>query len=136
MLEKLYSFQNRIKKSHNVKYRRSLYHEIDFDDKMIAILGARGIGKTTLLFQYLQELEQNGKKALYISMDYPFLVGVDLIEIVEEFVESGGEYLLLDEIHRYNDFSESIKDIIKQVEELDMNMVRKELEKQQSEGNV
>jgi len=69
-------------------------------------------------------------------MDYPFLVGVDLIEIVEEFVESGGEYLLLDEIHRYNDFSESIKDIIKQVEELDMNMVRKELEKQQSEGNV
>lgn len=111
MLEKLYSFQNRIKKSHNIKYRRSLYHEIDFDDKMIAIFGARGVGKTTLLFQYLQELEQNGKKALYISMDYPFLVGVDLIEIVEEFVESGGEYLLLDEIHRYNDFSAYLKTI-------------------------
>ena len=111
MLEKLYSFQNRIKKSHNIKYRRSLYEEIDFDDKMIAIFGARGVGKTTLLFQYLQELEQNGKKALYVSMDYPFLVGIDLIEIVEEFVESGGEYLLLDEIHRYNDFSAYLKTI-------------------------
>jgi len=88
-----------------------LYEEIDFDDKMIAIFGARGVGKTTLLFQYLQELEQNAKKALYVSMDYPFLVGVDLIEIIEEFVESGGEYLLLDEIHRYNDFSAYLKTI-------------------------
>ena len=44
-------------------------------------------------------------------MDYPFLSGVDLIEIVEEFVESGGEYLLLDEVHRYNDFSSYLKTI-------------------------
>ncbi len=111
MLDKLLSFQNRLKKSHTIQYRRSLYKEIDFDDKMIAIFGARGVGKTTLLFQYLQELEEKGKNALYISMDYPFLVGADLIEIVEEFVESGGEYLLLDEIHRYSDFSAYLKTI-------------------------
>ena len=111
MIKKLYTFQNRIKKSHRVEYKRSLYKEIAFDDRMIAIFGARGVGKTTLLFQYLQELEQKGKKALYISMDYPFLVGVDLIDIVEQFVESGGEYLLLDEIHRYNDFGAYLKTI-------------------------
>ena len=111
MLEKLLSFQKRLKKSHTIQYKRSLYKEIDFDDKMIAIFGARGVGKTTLLFQYLQELEEKGKNALYISMDYPFLVGADLIEIVEEFVESGGEYLLLDEIHRYRDFSAYLKTI-------------------------
>jgi len=78
---------------------------------MIAVFGARGVGKTTLLFQYLQELENQDKKALYISMDYPFLTGVDLIDIVESFVESGGEYLLLDEVHRYNDFSAYLKTI-------------------------
>jgi len=111
MLDKLYSFQNRIRKSHNIKYKRSLYKEIVFDDKMIAVFGARGVGKTTMLFQYLQELELEAKKALYISMDYPFLVGVDLIDIVEKFVENGGEYLLLDEIHRYKDFSAYLKTI-------------------------
>jgi len=111
MLDKLFKFQNRLKKSHDIEYKRYLYKEIDFKDKMIAIFGARGVGKTTLLFQYLQELIVQDKKALYISMDYPFLVGVDLIELVEEFVESGGEYLLLDEIHRYNDFSAYLKTI-------------------------
>jgi len=111
MLDKLFKFQNRLKKSHKIEYKRYLYKEIDFDDKMIAIFGARGVGKTTLLFQYLQELEDRDKKALYISMDYPFLSGVDLIDLVEEFVESGGEYLLLDEIHRYNDFSAYLKTI-------------------------
>jgi len=111
MLDKLFSFQNRLKKSHTIEYKRSLYLEIDFSDKMIAIFGARGVGKTTILFQYLQELEDQDKKALYISMDYPFLVGADLIDIVETFVESGGEYLLLDEVHRYNDFSAYLKTI-------------------------
>jgi len=111
MLEKLFKFQNRLKKSHNIKYKRYLYNEIDFNDKMIAIFGARGVGKTTLLFQYLQELEDKNTKALYISMDYPFLSGIDLIDLVEEFVEDGGEYLLLDEIHRYKDFSAYLKTI-------------------------
>ena len=78
---------------------------------MIAIFGARGVGKTTLLFQYLKELQNNNKKALYISMDYPFLVGVDLLDIVENFIDDGGEYLLLDEVHRYNDFSSYLKTI-------------------------
>ena len=111
MLKKLFIYQNRLKKSHTIIYKRYLYGEINFDDKMLAVFGARGVGKTTLLFQYLKELEEKNKNALYISMDYPFLSGVDLIEIVEEFVEAGGEYLLLDEIHRYNDFSSYLKSI-------------------------
>lgn len=111
MLDKLFKFQSRLKKSHNIEYKRYLYNELDFNDKMIAIFGARGVGKTTLLFQYLHELEKQEKKALYISMDYPFLSGIDLIEIIEEFVESGGEYILLDEIHRYNDFTSYLKTI-------------------------
>jgi predicted AAA+ superfamily ATPase len=78
---------------------------------MIAIYGARGVGKTTMLLEYLKELLSQNKKALYISLDYPFLNGTDLIEIVEAFVEDGGEYLLLDEVHRYQDFSSYLKTI-------------------------
>ena len=111
MLEKLYKFQTRLEKLQTVEYRRYLYHEIDYSEKMIAIFGARGVGKTTLLFQYLKELHSKNKKALYISLDYPFLSGVNLLDIVEEFINDGGEYLLLDEVHRYNDFSSYLKSI-------------------------
>lgn len=111
MLETVKKYQKRLKASFKIKYKRYLFDEIDFDDKMIAIFGARGVGKSTLLFQYLDILEDNGKKAIYISLDYPFLSGIDLIELVEDFVKSGGEYLLLDEVHRYEEFSQYLKSI-------------------------
>ena len=111
MLDKIKKYQTRLQKSFNITYRRYLYHTIDFDDKMVAVFGARGVGKTTLLFQYLGELQARGSNALYISLDYPFLSGVDLIELVEEFVESGGEFLLLDEVHRYEAFASHLKTI-------------------------
>jgi predicted AAA+ superfamily ATPase len=111
MLDTIIKYQNRLLNKFDITYKRYLYKEIDFDDKMIAIYGARGVGKTTILLQYLKQLQQQNKNALYISLDYPFLSGVDLIELVEDFVETGGEYLLLDEVHRYSDFSSHLKTI-------------------------
>jgi len=109
MLKKLFKYQERLHKSHTITYKRYLYNTLDFENKMIGIFGARGVGKTTILFQYLSQLQSEKKKALYISMDYPFFTGVDLIEIVEQFIEEGGQYLLLDEVHRYADFSAYLK---------------------------
>ena len=109
MLKKLFKYQERLHKSHTITYKRYLYNTLDFENKMIGIFGARGVGKTTILFQYLSQLQSEKKKALYISMDYPFFTGVDLIKIVEQFIEDGGQYLLLDEVHRYADFSAYLK---------------------------
>jgi len=111
MLENIKKYEQRILKSFNITYKRYIYKKINFDDKMLAIFGARGVGKTTLLLQYLQELKSKNKNALYISLDYPFLSGVDFIDIVEQFVENGGEYLLLDEVHRYPQFASTLKTI-------------------------
>jgi len=111
MLNTIKKYQTRLLKSFNTSYRRYLFDQIDFDNKMIAIFGARGTGKTTMLFQYLKELQENNKNVLYISLDYPFLSGADLIDLVEAFVEDGGEYLLLDEVHRYEAFASYLKTI-------------------------
>lgn len=109
MLETIKKYQTRLQKSFQTLYKRYIFDEINFDDKMIAIFGARGVGKTTILFQYLKHLQSQNKNALYISLDYPFLSGIDLLHLIEEFVESGGEYLLLDEVHRYEEFSAYLK---------------------------
>lgn len=111
MLAQIEKYQNRILRSFHVEYRRYLFDWIDFNDRMIAIFGARGVGKTTMLLQRLRALHAEGENALYISLDYPFLSGVDLIDLVEQFVEKGGEYLLLDEVHRYQDFAGYLKSI-------------------------
>lgn len=111
MLKSIRRYQNRLEKNFSQKYKRYLFSKIDFDYKMIALFGARGVGKTTMLFQYMKELKKRGKNVLYISLDYPFLSGVDLISLVEEFVERGGEYLLLDEVHRFENFSANLKSI-------------------------
>lgn len=111
MLQKLYQYQEKILEKFNIDYKRYLYSKIDYNEKMIGIFGARGVGKTTLLLQKLIELQQDNIKVLYISLDYPFLTNIDLLELVDEFIKEGGEVLLLDEVHRYRDFSSYLKSI-------------------------
>ena len=111
MLQAIEKYQDRLINKFNIKYKRYLFKEIDFNDKMIAIFGARGVGKTTILLQRLQELRSQGKNTLYISLDYPFLAGSDLLELVEEIVNKEYEYLLLDEVHRFTNFSLYLKSI-------------------------
>ncbi len=111
MIQTILKYQDRLLKNQSITYKRYLYEKINFDDKMVAILGARGVGKTVLLLQKLQELKNNNKKAIYISLDYPFLSGMDLIDLVENLVENKYEYLLLDEVHRFNEFGSYLKTI-------------------------
>ena len=111
MLEKLKKYERIFLSTFNIAYRRYLFARIDFNDRFIAIFGPRGVGKTTMLLQYLQDLKKLKKNALYITLDYPFLVNFDLFDFCEEFVEHGGEYLLIDEVHRYKDFAVHLKSV-------------------------
>ncbi len=69
MLEKLFEKSNQILKLQNYKYKRYFYNTINFDDKMLGILGSRGVGKTTVIIQYLNSLELSKSKKLYFSAD-------------------------------------------------------------------
>ncbi|MGM0520300.1 MAG: ATP-binding protein [Campylobacterota bacterium] len=113
MLDSLRKLEKRILKETSSEYKRYLHKSIDFSSQMIGIVGARGVGKTTLLLQYLQELKTKSEsyKSLYFSYDYPTNVNIKLIELAEEFVKVGGEYLLIDEIHKYDRFALDLKAI-------------------------
>jgi len=113
MIESLRKLEKRILKEVSSEYKRYLHQTIDFNSQMIGIVGARGVGKTTLLLQYIQELKRayESYKSLYFSYDYPTNVGIKLIELAEEFAKLGGEYLIIDEIHKYENFSLDLKAI-------------------------
>jgi len=113
MLDNIRKLEKRILNELTSSYKRYLYTTIDFSSKMIGIVGARGVGKTTLLLQYIQELKEKNEpyKSLYFSYDYPTNVDIKLIELAEEFVKIGGTHLVIDEIHKYLDFSLDLKAI-------------------------
>ena len=96
--------------------KRYLYSKIDFSQKLISILGQRGVGKTTLLLQYLKENFNNSKEALYLSLDAPSLASISLFELAKEFEQYGGKILALDEVHKYENWAGHIKQIYDQLD--------------------
>ena len=111
MLEKLFEKSNQILKLQNYKYKRYFYNTIDFDDKMIGILGSRGVGKTTVIIQFLNSLEIPKNKKLYFSADSIISSSLSLYDIADEFSKNGGKVLAIDEIHKYNEFEKELKEI-------------------------
>jgi len=91
--------------------KRYLYDRIDWNERCIGILGARGTGKTTLMLQHVKERYGASDKALYVSVDSPFFQAHDLFEFASQFHQLGGEVMLVDEIHKYPDWSLHIKAI-------------------------
>ncbi|MCF8238126.1 MAG: AAA family ATPase [Saprospiraceae bacterium] len=92
-------------------FQRSLMDKIAWNNRLIGIRGARGVGKTTLLLQHLQLHTSTPSKRLYLNLDDMWFTTNDLRELVEWFAKRGGRYLYLDEVHKYPHWSQTIKNI-------------------------
>ncbi len=91
-------------------FKRYLYGEVSWDSRMIGIIGARGVGKTTMILQYIKE-NLDTKRALYVSADDIYFSENRLVELADDFYKNAGEYLFVDEIHKYPDWSRELKNI-------------------------
>ena len=91
----------------SLEFKRYLHHKINRSSRMIAIKGARGTGKTTLLLQLAAE--KNNKEALYIALDDLFFTDHSLYDLADQFSKHGGRCLLLDEVHKYPNWSRELK---------------------------
>ena len=87
---------------------RYLYSRINWDNRLIGIKGARGIGKTTLLLQRMK-LISNQHTALYVTCDHLFFSNHRLFDLATNFAKQGGAYLFIDEIHKYKGWSKELK---------------------------
>ncbi|MCF8299030.1 MAG: AAA family ATPase [Saprospiraceae bacterium] len=95
----------------DLSIKRFIFEQIEWKDRLIIIQGQRGVGKTTLILQYIKTTQTDLSKTLYISMDDIYFSNNSLSDFVEKFVIDGGKYLLVDEIHRYKGWSQEIKNI-------------------------
>lgn len=92
------------------KHFRYIYKEIDWSARMIGIFGPRGVGKSTMLRQHI--LRQTDRdKILYVSADFVYFNTHSLIYLADEFIKDGGTRLFIDEIHKYKNWSQELKQI-------------------------
>lgn len=91
---------------------RGTMGEIDWKARLIGIKGARGVGKTTLMLQYIKlNLQHEVDSTLYVSLDKIWFSENKLVDLIDQFVKRGGKYLFLDEVHKYPEWSRSLKNV-------------------------
>ena len=111
-IDRLHALFLRLLKSLPSGMERSLMQEINWNSRLIGIRGARGVGKTTLMLQHIRR-EFSGKlnKVLYVSLDSIWFSGNSILELADTFSRQGGEYLFLDEVHKYPEWSVELKNM-------------------------
>lgn len=92
-------------------FKRYLFNYIHWNSRLIGIKGARGTGKTTLLLQWIKEQNLPAEKAAYFSLDDLYFSGHSLKDTVTQFYKNGGVILALDEVHKYGNWSQEIKNL-------------------------
>ena len=92
-------------------HQRYLYHIIDWDERLIGIKGARGVGKTTMVLQHIRHAFPDRKRALYVSLDQLWFTQHTILELAEYHYTHGGTHLFLDEVHRYPGWIRELKNI-------------------------
>ena len=93
---------------------RFLHDQIAWDSRLVAILGARGVGKTTLLLQHIK-LYDREDESLYVTADDFYFTKYRLFDMAYQFYNLGGKKLYIDEIHKYKDWSREVKNIYDQI---------------------
>ena len=89
---------------------RYLHDRIDWGAQLVAILGARGVGKTTMLLQHIKRYNTL-EDTLFVYADNIYFTQHTLFDLAFEFYKNGGRHLYIDEIHKYKNWSQEIKNI-------------------------
>lgn len=101
-------------KSTPTEFERYMMARIPWNDRLIGLVGPRGVGKSTLVKQYILHHGESTAiegQFLYLSADHTYMADHTLVEIADQFVLEGGRHLIVDEIHKYNGWARELKQI-------------------------
>jgi predicted AAA+ superfamily ATPase len=116
-MERLIELHRKKLQSVNLNFIRGDMETVLWEARLVGIKGARGIGKTTLLLQYAKQ-HLDPETSLYVSLDNIWFTENKLVDLADRFSKFGGAYLLVDEVHKYPNWSQEIKNIYDDYPEL------------------
>ena len=96
----------------SLAFKRYNYDKLPWEARLVGLMGPRGVGKSTLILQHIKSksLEEQAK-SLYVSADHSYFTTNTLIETANQLVREGGEWLYIDEVHKYEGWSQELKQI-------------------------
>ena len=107
-MERLQAHFDKLLRETSSGFHRYLFSTINWDTRMIGIVGPRGVGKTTLLLQHIKE-QLPRRESLYVTAEDLYFSTHHLVDLADAFARTGGRYLFIDEIHKYKDWSRELK---------------------------
>jgi hypothetical protein len=111
-MQVLIDFQDSLLQGIKENFQRFLNKKINWNQRMIGIKGPRGAGKTTLMLQHLKfTLSKNQVNGLYVTADHPWFYQNNLLDTAMTWFKQGGQVLLIDEVHKYPNWSRELKNI-------------------------
>lgn len=118
-MDKLYERHQRMLAVTPTKIVRQCAKDINWDAQMLAIRGPKGVGKTTMMLQYIKQHFLPGDlSVLYCSLDGAYFTNHSLLDFVDLFYKNGGKHLFLDEVHKYPNWGKEVKEIYDSYPEL------------------
>lgn len=117
IMEQLYEFFNKKLNETSLDFHRYKYSEIKWNGRSFGLVGPRGVGKSTMLLQYIKE-NLDVADTLYVSADHIFFSTNSLVDLADRFVKMNGKHLFIDEIHKYPGWSRELKQIYDSFSEL------------------
>lgn len=111
-MQRLFNLQDRLLEETPMEIIRKCGMDINWNTRLLAIRGPKGVGKSTLIRQYIRQHYQDGDRTvLYCSLDHNYFADHSILDLAEEFYLKGGKHLFLDEIHKYTHWSRELKEI-------------------------
>lgn len=109
-MDRLYETMHRLLANTTSNFHRYVYDRINWDNRMLGLVGPRGVGKTTLFLQHIKRADQVNQ-TLFVSADNFYFSDHTLFDTAEIFNKSGGTYFYIDEVHKYEGWSRELKAI-------------------------
>lgn len=111
-MEQLFERKNQLVRLTSLNFVRDIMNDINWNAQLICIRGARGVGKTTLMLQYIKKnYPAMSRQVLFVSLDTLYFTTNPLLDLARDFYNNGGKHLFIDEVHKYPTWSKEVKEI-------------------------
>lgn len=107
-MDALFLYSNKLISETKTDFVRYMFQRMNWKNRLIGLVGPRGVGKTTLILQYIK-LNLPVNQTLYVTAEDFYFAKNRLLDLADTFVKAGGKYLFIDEIHKYPDWSKELK---------------------------
>ena len=112
MIDPLRNTYHRLINELEIETFRYLYKSFDLSNRLTVLIGPRGVGKTTMLLQFVKHRIKNLDDAFYFSADHMYFNKISIYDFIQELYETEGTSIIfIDEIHKYKNWNQELKNV-------------------------